>query len=53
MAKEFDAMLEGPNRLAAMREHAQAVGRPNAAMEIARKILDDFNFTNNSHETND
>jgi UDP-N-acetylglucosamine:LPS N-acetylglucosamine transferase len=53
MTEEFDALLEEPTRLAAMREQAQAVGRPDAAMEIVRKILDDFNFTNNTHETRD
>ena len=33
--------------------NAPAVGQINVAMEITRRILDDFNFTNNSHETND
>jgi UDP-N-acetylglucosamine:LPS N-acetylglucosamine transferase len=35
-------LLGQPERLAAMRAQAQAVGRPNAAMDIARYIMTDL-----------
>ena len=53
MTAEFDTLFEEPTLLAAMREQAQVVGHPDAAREIAQKILWAFSFTNYSPETKD